>query len=390
MAAEKILLVDDEEGIRKVLGISLADIGYDVLTAENGEKALRIFKEFQPPVVLTDIKMPGMDGIELLHKIKTENPETEVIMITGHGDMNLAITSLKYEATDFISKPINQDVLEIALNRAHEKISMRRQIKEYTENLEQLVREKSAKIVEIERQAAVGQTVAGLAHGIKNLITALEGGMYMLSSGLSQSSTDRIQKGLEMLTRNIERISTFVKAFLSFSRGREIKVKLSNPAEIAKEVVELYSVKARKLGIELNNECSGNIKPAPIDYESMHECLTNLVGNAIDACHLSEKGRRTHVTVRTFEENETVIYEVVDDGCGMDYEVKKKVFTTFFTTKGLGGSGIGLLMTKKIIQEHGGAIDLKTEPGEGSTFRITLHRKRLPKTIDNKAKDIGR
>ena len=91
---ETLLLVDDEEGIRKVLGISLADIGYQVFTAENGEQALRIFQETNPSIVLTDIKMPGMDGIELLQKIKRERPDTEVIMLTGHGDMDLAIKSL--------------------------------------------------------------------------------------------------------------------------------------------------------------------------------------------------------------------------------------------------------------------------------------------------------
>jgi YesN/AraC family two-component response regulator len=92
----KLLLVDDEEGIRKVLGISLTDLGYQVLTAENGEEALEIFRRETPPIVLTDIKMPVMDGIELLRKIKDENPDTEVIMISGHGDMDLAIKSLKY------------------------------------------------------------------------------------------------------------------------------------------------------------------------------------------------------------------------------------------------------------------------------------------------------
>ena len=92
-----ILLADDEEGIRKVLGISLADSGYEVLTAENGEEALKIFRDAGPSIVLTDIKMPGMDGIELLRKIKLENPDTEVIMITGHGDLDLAIKSLKYD-----------------------------------------------------------------------------------------------------------------------------------------------------------------------------------------------------------------------------------------------------------------------------------------------------
>lgn len=235
--------------------------------------------------------------------------------------------------------------------------------------------------LEAERLAAVGQTVAGLAHGVKNLITALEGGMYMLGSGLKNGRIERIQQGMEMLSRNIDRISIFVKAFLSFSKGREIQVKLSNPAEIAKEVVDLYAVKARSLGIQLKNECDRPVKPAPIDYESMHECLTNLVGNAIDACQVSEKGGGLHVTVRTFEKNDAILYEVIDDGTGMDYEVQKKVFTTFFTTKGLGGSGLGLLMTKKIVQEHGGTIDLDSTPGEGSLFRITLPRNRLPKTI---------
>ena len=244
--------------------------------------------------------------------------------------------------------------------------------------IKQLEREK----LEAERLSAVGHTVAGLAHGIKNLNTALEGGMYMLKTGLGKGNIDRIQKGIEMLARNIERISTFVKAFLSFSKGREIKANLCDPAEIAKEVVDLYAVKADKLSITLKYEKIGDIAPAPIDFESMHECLTNLVGNSIDACQTSDENS-CYVTVRTFEEYSTIIYEVADNGMGMDYEVKQKVFTTFFTTKGLGGSGIGLLMTKKIVHEHGGTIDLKSEPGKGTTFSIRLPRRRLPK-IDNR------
>jgi len=126
-----ILLVDDEPDIREVLNISLSDIGYKVLTAENGADALNIFKNADIPVVITDIKMPGIDGIELLRKIKHENPETEVIMLTGHGDLDLAIKSLKFEATDFITKPINDDALELALVRAFEKIAMRKKLREY-------------------------------------------------------------------------------------------------------------------------------------------------------------------------------------------------------------------------------------------------------------------
>jgi len=129
-----ILLVDDEADLREVLDISLSDTGYNVLTAENSTQALDLLNDNDIPVVITDIKMPGIDGIELLRKIKSKNPETEVIMLTGHGDLELAIKSLKHEATDFITKPINDDALEMALVRAFEKIKMRQKLKEYHRN----------------------------------------------------------------------------------------------------------------------------------------------------------------------------------------------------------------------------------------------------------------
>ncbi len=245
------------------------------------------------------------------------------------------------------------------------------------QNLSEIKKLQNEKL-EAERLAVVGQTVAGLAHGIKNLITALEGGMYMLNTGLSKSNLDRVGKGLDMLTRNIDRIGLHVKTFLGFSRGREIKAALSNPVDISQEVVNMYAARAQKLGIALRHASNNAIAPAPIDYESMLECLTNLVGNAIDACIVSDDDNELHVDVEAYEKDGVVIYEVADNGCGMDYAVKQKVFTNFFTTKGLGGTGLGLLMTKKIIQEHGGVIEYESEPGQGTVFRIRLPRNRLP------------
>jgi signal transduction histidine kinase/FixJ family two-component response regulator len=173
----KLLLADDEEGIRKVLGIYLADSGFEVLTAENGLQALDIFRKAQPPIVLTDLRMPGLDGIELLRTIKSESPDTEVIMITGHGDMDLAIESLKLEATDFVTKPINDDVLDIALKRAQERIAMRRQLREYTENLENLVQIQAARLMEAERLAAIGQALEGISTAFRDMAGEVEGGV---------------------------------------------------------------------------------------------------------------------------------------------------------------------------------------------------------------------
>ncbi len=230
-----------------------------------------------------------------------------------------------------------------------------------------------------ERLAAVGQTVAGLAHGIKNIITGLEGGLYVMKTGMRKSDVETIGKGLTMLDSNIRRISHFVREFLSFARGKVPEVDMTEPVSIAAEVFELYKYAAQQEGIEIVTDFQDGVPPAPMDREAIHTCISNLVSNAIDACQMSDKDSKV-ITIRAYEENETIIYEVSDNGIGMDYDVKKKVFTSFFSTKGSHqGTGLGLLLTKKTVQEHGGQVRLDSEPEEGATFRLEFPRNRLPK-----------
>jgi len=128
----KILLIDDEAGIRNLLSISLRSEGYDVITAENGKRGIELFEQEAPSIVLTDIKMPGTDGIGVLRRIKEIHPETEVIVITGDGDMKLAVKSLQLDASDFITKPISKEALSVALKRAEEKLKIKKRLKNYT------------------------------------------------------------------------------------------------------------------------------------------------------------------------------------------------------------------------------------------------------------------
>ena len=121
---QKILIIDDEKPTLSMFRLLLEAYGYSVLTAENGEQGIDIFRNENPPIVLTDIKMPGMDGIEVLKKIKEMSPLAEVIVITGHGDMDLAIKALNLDATDFINKPIQKIELDAALQRAQERIKV--------------------------------------------------------------------------------------------------------------------------------------------------------------------------------------------------------------------------------------------------------------------------
>lgn len=118
----RILVIDDEKPTLSMFSLYLEAYGFEPLTAENGERGIEIFREHHPPIVLTDIKMPGMDGLAVLKKIKEESPDTEVIVITGHGDIELALKALNLNATDFIDKPIRQEALESALRRAEERL----------------------------------------------------------------------------------------------------------------------------------------------------------------------------------------------------------------------------------------------------------------------------
>ncbi len=231
--------------------------------------------------------------------------------------------------------------------------------------------------LEAERLAAVGQTVAGLAHGIKNILMGMEGGIYVMQSGLEKGEERKVDRGMQMLGRNVERISNLAKNLLSFSKGSVPKVALEDPNRVAREVVDLYADMAAAAGVRLEAELREGLTPAALDREGMHTCLANLVSNAIDACRAGETAG-CRVLVRSGEDREVLRYEVSDNGCGMDYNVKSRIFTTFFTTKGTGGTGLGLLTTRKIVQEHGGRIEVETAQGKGTTFRILLPRKRLP------------
>jgi signal transduction histidine kinase len=231
--------------------------------------------------------------------------------------------------------------------------------------------------LDAERLAAVGQTVAGIAHGVKNIIMGLEGGLYVVKSASKKQDPKLAEEGWRMLENNIMKISALIKDFLNFSKGREPQPQWVQPGHIARDVIALYEEAARKEGITLVDDLMDGIKIAPMDPQGIHSCLANLVSNAIDACRMSDPpGGRIVVSLR--EKEGSILYEVLDNGCGMDYEVKKKVFTTFFSTKGMGGTGVGLLTTRKIVQEHGGKIEFESMAGRGSRFTMVFPRNRLP------------
>ena len=372
--AYTILLVDDEPDIRDVLDIYLTELGYTVHTAENGGAALQTFHRIVPEIVLSDIKMPGMDGIELLRRIKAEAPATEVIMITGHGDMALAIDSLKWEATDFITKPINDDMLAVALRRAEERIAMRRQLKAYTENLEHIAEEKTRKLLEAENLAAVGRAASELAHTIKNIAGALKGGIYVVQRGIENDNRDYLMRGWGMVEGNIDKIKNLAMDLLDFGKAGNLSFRPDIPLRPVNEALELLRHRAAESNITLTVEAASDWTPIAIDSESLYRCLVNLIQNAIEAYEeesARQDGREIVVEAQPSAEG-GVIYKICDNGPGMDAETQKQIFRGFFSTKGTRGTGIGLMMTKRIVDHHGGRIQLTSGRGTGTCFTIRL------------------
>ncbi len=239
--------------------------------------------------------------------------------------------------------------------------------------------------LDAERLAAVGQTVAGLAHGVKNLLMGIDGGMYMLQSGIERGDASRLVDGWEMLKEDMARMTSFVKEFLEFAKGRTPEVRFVDPNQPAREVLSLFRDTAKLKGIEIRANLPKSIPKAFMDKEGIHTCLANLVSNALDACDVSDKPHR-NVVISTDEREGTLVFEVADDGVGIDYEIRKKIFANFFSTKATGkGTGLGLLTTRKIVQEHGGTVSFDSTEGAGSVFRLEFPRDRLPRPTEDEA-----
>jgi len=316
--------------------------------------------------------MPGLDGIEVLRRIKEMRPETEVIVITGHGDMVTAIKSLQLEASDFVTKPISQEALSVALKRAKERLQLKASLADYTKNLEKMVDETSRKLVEAERLAAIGETVAALGHSVKNMLSGLKGGAYLTKEGLERQDFRRCEQGLEMLERNLGRVAGFVSDLLALSKPREPDTAPADAFEIAAEAVEILGQEAKAKDVELRLKEQPESLVVELERKAILDALLNLVSNAVDAASEVASGR---VEVGLEADDERFWFEVSDNGPGLSEEAKEKIFKRFYSSKGASGTGLGLMVAQKTAREHGGRIEFEDRPGAGATFRLSLPRR---------------
>ena len=221
-----------------------------------------------------------------------------------------------------------------------------------------------------ERLAAVGQTVASLSHSIKNILQGMRGGADVVELGLKKDNMKVVRGGWDIVARNLERIYGLTMNMLMYSKQRRPELELSSLPNLLNEIVELIQSRFDAKNIALITDFDEQMPPVPIDSSGIHQAILNLLLNALDA---TESGKGV-VTLRChYDEGPQVLHiEVIDNGHGMEEETRSKLFQPFYSTKGLGGTGLGLVVTKKIIDEHNGSIEVTSTHDEGTTFKISL------------------
>ena len=227
-------------------------------------------------------------------------------------------------------------------------------------------------MVQAERLAAVGQTIATLSHHIKNILQGIRGGSYLIEMGLKDHDDEVTRKGWTIVERNQNRISALVLDMLTFSKEREPDLCTANLNEVVAEVIELMRVRAEETQVELIWRPGEPIPPLVFDPEGIHRAVLNVVTNAVDAVGDREAPGRVEVASQYLPQEAIVRITVEDNGPGIPADQMEHLFSPFVSSKKSRGSGLGLPVSKKILGEHDGRILVQSESGQGCRFTLEL------------------
>ncbi len=240
--------------------------------------------------------------------------------------------------------------------------------KELEKALKQL-KETTDQLIQTEKIRALGEAMASLSHDIKNILNALEGGIFIMDLGVQKEDVSSIVKGWKMVRRNTDRIRDLVLDMLFYAKPRKPEYQVVEINKIVQEVCELLQNKARDKEVKLEWIPDSSSKQVKVDPKGIYRCLLNLVSNALDAC---EAGEEVTVKAEVAEEKGFLYIAVSDTGCGIPEDKLKDIFTPFKSSKGYGGTGLGLAVAHKIASEHKGTISVESEVGKGTTFLVRI------------------
>lgn len=221
----------------------------------------------------------------------------------------------------------------------------------------------------------VGMIISTISHDLKGLLNGMDGGIYLVDTGLKKDDRKRVSTGWEMVLRNVDRIRSTVLDILYYAKDREPIFEEISADAIVQEVSTLLRPKAQNHGITLRTEVDASAGEFMADAKALRSMLVNLIDNSIDACRVDRKKDEHTIQFKAGGTAGEIEFDVSDNGIGMEEEARQKAFTLFFSSKGSGGTGLGLFIANKIVQAHDGKIVLQSEPDKGASFVVTLPRK---------------
>jgi PAS domain S-box-containing protein len=223
--------------------------------------------------------------------------------------------------------------------------------------------------------SSVGMIISSISHDLKGLLNGMDGGMYLVNTGLKKDDKKRLDTGWEMVQRNVERIRSTVLDILYYAKDRELDVQEVSAKDVVDEVCSVLDAKAATNHIKFSTEITLTDDLFEADRPALRSILVNMIDNSFDACRLDKQKSDHAVSLKVDGDDQEIRFTLTDNGLGMTKEVQEKAFTLFFSSKGSGGTGLGLFLAHKMVQAHSGRIELESEPDQGTRFVIVIPRK---------------
>ena len=391
----KVLIAEDDPISRRLLQGHLEKWGHEVTAAADGGEAWRLFQRGGYPLVISDWLMPGIDGPELVRRIRgAERPGyIYVILLTAKAQKADVVQGMEAGADDFVAKPFDHGELRVRVRQGERIVRLEQTLEE--RNL--LLREAQAAVVQHEKMASLGRLAAGMAHEINNPIVYVGNNLAVLRrdmfaalavldayrQGLGAEAArleeamdfayfhDNVGRMCDKSLEGLQRVRDIVKNLRDFARLDEADFKEADINAALQSTLEITAHEIKKSGVQLRTAFADPLPPVLCHPGKVNQVFLNVLLNAIQA---TAAGREIEVRTRRDEATETgVVIDVRDSGCGIKPENLPHIFDPFFTTKPVGqGTGLGLSVSYGIIRDHGGSIEVESEVGRGTLFRIRL------------------
>jgi signal transduction histidine kinase len=370
----RILVIDDEMGPRESLRM-LLKTDYQVFTADSVEAGLKLLKEKNPDTIVMDIRMPGMTGIEGLSKIREIDPHVSVVMLTGFGALDTAKQALRLGANDYISKPFDASEMRGIISKHIERTRAERATINAASEVQELNNRLLKELAQKEHLASLGQASAEFVHDLGNPLTIVWGYVQLLAKKLEKSENAAPEdkaasiKELGIIEEKVRTCRELLNMWQSYGSNESVPHKAISVADIVRHVIKGVDSMAAQVGVTLKSDITDDPCMLLGDSVQIKRAVQNVIINAVQAC--AEK--HGTVTVTCTRKNFYVDLVVEDNGDGMTPQQMQKIFDPYFTTKqGKSGTGLGLYITKKVVEDHNGSIKVDSTPNVGTTFVIRL------------------